>query len=159
MKSGKKTLGIVRLTIFGQDFLLAANMTQGEIAEAWGKIKGISENSKKALAAFRDYELPPNNGYMFNHETLAVIAFETFHGSWNDYDILLHECVHAIRWLAKRSRFEDEEELNAYTTEHLFRLCRRVLDGTGTYNEIDMIIPAKKSWKCLIRKPTILKKP
>ena len=124
----KKTFGIVRLDVFGQEFLLAANMTKAEIEEAWGGMDGLKAKAEIALQNFSKADLPENaNAWLFTSGEHAIIILDRFGGSWKEYDTLLHECVHAVRWLARNIRAEKEEELVAYSTTHLFRLCRILL--------------------------------
>lgn len=140
----KKTFGIVKLNVFKQDFLFAANMTKEEIEKAWAGIDGMGEGAKKALEDFREISIPESTSRLFYSGQFSIIILDNFDGSWKSYDILLHECVHAIRWLANNIRANDEEELVAYATGHLFSLCRKLLEGNESEEIEEIKVEAKR---------------
>lgn len=127
MKTLKPTIFWQDTGIFGGDFVFAIGKNKKQILAF---AKKADSHVKRLLEELEDQDLRKElrTGMTLagrHTNVVALIYLPEMSDTWDSWEILMHECHHAVYHISKKSGFEEEIEAQAYLFVHLFHNIRR----------------------------------
>lgn len=121
----KSNVFVITAGFFTDEILVSYNLTKEEVSKRLKKgiVKGIKE---WILTCPEKANHDKGFVYTSDEKSLCWISLPCWDGSWNQYECLLHECVHLMQFYKKRKLIECEET-EAYMVEYFFRTLRNKL--------------------------------
>lgn len=124
MKSG---LFIANNGTFGDEFLVSFCLTKEEVSKKLKKEKGVVKGISEWVLTCPETS-NRDKGFVYNHDekNLCWLSLPHWDGSWDQHEVLLHECVHLMQFYKQRKMISCSET-EAYLVEYLFRQIRQRL--------------------------------
>lgn len=119
-------------TYFNEMLVLVGKIDKKKLLRFLKKEKVKFEVAKWILENFDDWNDDEAKGkFCFNKKLpVTVMVLRKVEDTWIYWEILMHECHHAVHFIAETKCMYDEPEAQAYLFDYLFRSLRRKLDGT-----------------------------
>jgi hypothetical protein len=120
-------------------FVIIGIHDKRQILKYLKKIKALFPFSKWVLESIDEWNTSlkdTNKGQLCWNDSKdtcgCVLMLRTPVDTWDYWEVLMHECHHAVQHIAKRKGFLEEAENQAYLQEFLFHSLRRKLQGVDS---------------------------
>lgn len=124
----------VECDMFENDFVVAVDATKEDVLKWLKEIEAKKEWIEKVEHSDDAFTLLAEGAtacYWYD-DRAKMILLKSYVDTWEYWETLMHECTHAMQWMGKTRRMQNEDEALAYFQEWLFRTIRKKLQSMPT---------------------------